>query len=243
MNPQVLRGFALVHAAALQPGGELHRTVLHELDGRRNANPMSSPARDHTAQSPTAPMLPMWPMMNDRQFQRKAAHILRENVRVLLDARKEEQIALARHCGHDKSWINKFLNEGRGVTLKDFDKIASFFGVETYQLFQPGISRLTERRIGADRRAGDERRVGHQGRALAMLRTELNKLPAVAHGSSSAHSPALNPTQVAMQRLVERFTREAVAIQSGGQAAMAGAGGAGVVEDRRKRRRSVPKPA
>lgn len=68
--------------------------------------------------SPTAAVLLLKPRMEDRQFQRKAIYVLRENIRVLLDARKEDQQTLARYCGHDKSWINKFLNEGRGRLVR-----------------------------------------------------------------------------------------------------------------------------
>src|SRR5678816_4275505 len=103
---------------------------------------------------PTMSVVFLQAHMKDPQVQLKAIYVLRENIRKLLDARKEDQQTLARWCGHDKSWINKFLNEGRGVTLKDFDRIATFFGLETYQLFQPGISMLTERRTAIERRSG-----------------------------------------------------------------------------------------
>jgi hypothetical protein len=156
--------------------------------------------------------------MEDRQFNLKAVYVLRENIRKLLEARHEDQQTLARWCRHDKSWINKFLNEGRGVTLKDFDKIASFFGVETYQLFQPGISTLTERRSGLDRRSAYERRVGHAGRQLAELRTEVNKHPAVAssmHGTPTTPRPSASAPEV--RRILERAAAELFAVQSGQQ--------------------------
>ena len=76
-------------------------------------------------------------------YSRKALYVIRENIRSLLVARKEDQAALAQHCGHDRSWLNKFLNSGRGIQLKDLDLIAGFFGIEPYQLFQPGISSLS----------------------------------------------------------------------------------------------------
>lgn len=44
---------------------------------------------------------------------------------------------------------------------KYWDRIADFFGVETYQLLQPGVASLTERRK-AERRNGRERRVGRK---------------------------------------------------------------------------------
>ena len=122
-------------------------------------------------------MAPLATPMVAPQFSRKALVVLRENVKTLLYARREDQAELARHCGHDKSWINKILNEGRGMQLDDLDKVASFFGIEPYQLFQPGISRLTERRRGGDRRTGLDRRVGHTGRLLTQLRMQLNKSP------------------------------------------------------------------
>ncbi len=155
---------------------------------------------------PTADVLLLSHRMDSAQFQRKAAHVLAENVRTLLDARKEDQQTLARWCGHDKSWINKFLNGGRGVTLKDFDKIATFFGLETYQLFQPGIARLTERRSGIDRRTAQERRVGHTLRLLSSLRTELNKVPKFA---SLAHPQVLQSGPEGLPEPVQRIMADA----------------------------------
>jgi hypothetical protein len=46
------------------------------------------------------------------------------------------------------------------------DAFADYFGIETYQLFQPGISQLTERRSGGDRRATADRRVNATLRGL-----------------------------------------------------------------------------
>lgn len=123
----------------------------------------------------------------------KAIFLIRQNVAALLAARHETQTALAQWVGHKKSWINKFLNEGREVQLKDLDRIAAFFGIETYQLFQPGISRLTERRSQIDRRVTRERRIGHTGRLLSTLQQELNKVPHLAssgvpHGTGATVS-------------------------------------------------------
>ena len=47
------------------------------------------------------------------------------------------------------------------MPLKYLDRIADFFGIATYQLLQPGISPLTERRSGLDRRLGRDRRISH----------------------------------------------------------------------------------
>lgn len=98
----------------------------------------------------------------------RALVLLRRNISSLLDARKESQTALARWLQKDKSWINKFLNETREIQLKDLDRIADFFGIATYQLFQPGISPLLERRHG-ERRAGRERRISHAQREMLEL--------------------------------------------------------------------------
>lgn len=95
----------------------------------------------------------------------RAPIIMRNNIQALLHARKESQSDLASWLKHSRSWINKFLNGERQVQLKDLDRIADFFGLATYQLFQPGISQLTERRRG-DRRKTQDRRIGHQHREL-----------------------------------------------------------------------------
>jgi transcriptional regulator with XRE-family HTH domain len=94
--------------------------------------------------------------------------LLRENIKALLRARKEDASTLARSLGHEKSWINKILNGHREMQVEDFDRVADFFGIATYQLFQPGISQLTERRL-TQRRRGRERRIGHQARELRSL--------------------------------------------------------------------------
>lgn len=93
---------------------------------------------------------------------------MRANVLALLAARKESQADLASWLKHDRSWINKFLNGERQVQLKDLDRIADFFGIATYQLFQPGISPLSERRV-QERRKRPDRRLSHQQRELRAL--------------------------------------------------------------------------
>lgn len=176
----------------------------------------------------------------------RAVIILRENLQILMERRGVDQPSLARWCGHKKSWINKFLNDKTGkkeLQLKDLDRISDVLGVLPYQLFQPGMSNRVERRFAADRRGTPERRIGPQGRELAGLRTELGKLPAVAHGSALAHSAAPDPVQHAIDLAVQRFAREIHALQSGRQAPDTGPTGARVPKDRRKHRRSVSKPA
>lgn len=117
----------------------------------------------------------------------KAPFIVRQNLGSLLAGRKETAAALARYVGKHKTWMSQFLTGKRSeLQLSDLDKIADFFGIATYQLFQPGISTLTERRSRTDRRTGRDRRIGHDVRMLGGLRTELNKLPSV-------HSSHANP--------------------------------------------------
>jgi transcriptional regulator with XRE-family HTH domain len=96
----------------------------------------------------------------------QALYILRNNIAGALTARRESQSALARWLRKDKSWINKFLNGTREIQLRDLDRIAQFFGLATYQLFQPGIAPITERRSGRDRRTGHDRRVSRLTQSL-----------------------------------------------------------------------------
>ena len=94
--------------------------------------------------------------------------LLRRNLEALLQARGQTQHDLAFWCRRSDAWLSKILddNANRGLPLKYLDRIADFFGIAAYQLFQPGITPLLERRKG-DRRAGMDRRVAH---APALLR-------------------------------------------------------------------------
>jgi len=95
----------------------------------------------------------------------RADLLLRRNIDTLLKARGQTRTELAAWCGRSRSWLSKIFNEStvpeeqRGINLKYLDRIADFFGLSTYQLFQPGISPLTERRKGQDRRSGQDRRI------------------------------------------------------------------------------------
>ncbi len=89
--------------------------------------------------------------------QLRAEVLLVENVRSLLNARGIDSQALAQWCGHKPAWISKILSGERGVQTADIGKIADFFGLTVSQLFQQGISPLTERRKAARRTGGDRR--------------------------------------------------------------------------------------
>ena len=86
---------------------------------------------------------------------------MKRNVDALLKARGQTRRDLAFWCRRGDAWISKIMAEDRReFPMKYFDRIADFFGIATYQLLQPGISHLTERRVGKDRRTGQERRIG-----------------------------------------------------------------------------------
>jgi hypothetical protein len=105
----------------------------------------------------------------------KALHVLRQNIRALLMDRKESEALLAQAIGFKhRSSLNKFLNNDRsGFQMWRLDKMAAFFGLPVYQLFQPGISPLTERRSSVERRRGHDRRVGHAHRYMLGLRASV----------------------------------------------------------------------
>lgn len=92
-----------------------------------------------------------------------AARLLKQNIDALLKARHQTQHDLAQWCRRSDAWLSKVLSEkpsdqARGLPLKYLDRIADFFGLATYQLFQPGITPLLERRKG-ERRSGRDRRL------------------------------------------------------------------------------------
>lgn len=101
----------------------------------------------------------------------RADVLLAQNIRALLDARRLDDQALAIWCGHKGAWLSKALSGERGIRLKDLGKIADFFGLTVAELFQHGISPLTERRrferrSGSDRRTGEDRRKARTGYEL-----------------------------------------------------------------------------
>jgi hypothetical protein len=88
---------------------------------------------------------------------------MKQNVSALLKGRHLTQKDLAMWCRKSESWASKILdlNSTREFPLKYWDRIADFFGVATYQLLQPGISAVTERRR-TQRRSAQERRVSRR---------------------------------------------------------------------------------
>lgn len=99
----------------------------------------------------------------------RANVLMKHNIDVLLRARGQTRHDLARWCRRTDAWISKIMSEEtREFPMKYFDRIADFFGIATYQLLQPGISALTERRK-ATRRLLPDRRAGRLAEALRVL--------------------------------------------------------------------------
>lgn len=144
----------------------------------------------------------------------KTSEQLRQNITALFAARKETPSQLAFALKKHRSWMTRFLNgERHELQLKDLDKIAEFFGVATYQLFQPGISALTERRRATERRSGRDRRVGHTQRA--MLGTVAGELARVRSNGQTQHGETTTTppdTRQRLKALVAEFDQRAAEI-------------------------------
>lgn len=90
----------------------------------------------------------------------KSSYLFKHNVEALLRARGQTKHDLAQWCRRSDAWLSKILGkDDRNLPLKYLDRIADFFGLAAYQLFQPGITPLTERRR-TERRSGRDRRIG-----------------------------------------------------------------------------------
>lgn len=93
----------------------------------------------------------------------RAPLLLKENIDALLRRRGYRRKDLAQWCHRTEGWLSKIFRESeRGVPLKYLDRMADFFGLTTYQLFQPGIARSSERRRGLERRSSVERRISRR---------------------------------------------------------------------------------
>ena len=92
----------------------------------------------------------------------KALPLLKANIDALLRARHQDQKDLAQYCRRSEGWLSAALRkEDRGLPVKYLDRIADFFGIATYQLFQPGITPLLERRSKVARRQTPDRRISN----------------------------------------------------------------------------------
>lgn len=126
----------------------------------------------------------------------KATYLLKQNIDALLKARGQKRKDLALWCRKTESWLSQIFRDGdRNLPLKYLDRIADFFGLATYQLFQPGLSGAAERRSGQDRRTGLDRRVSHATEMLA---------PVPSQADLEAHMRRLSPEQ--WQRFARHLT-------------------------------------
>jgi transcriptional regulator with XRE-family HTH domain len=101
----------------------------------------------------------------------KAHLLLKSNIDALLFARGLNRKDLAAYCRRSESWLSQiFRDPERNMPLKYLDRIADFFGIATYQLFQPGLSsRVGERRSGRERRSGMDRRISRATELLDVV--------------------------------------------------------------------------
>lgn len=93
-----------------------------------------------------------------------ALDLLRRRVGDLLFHSGRTRKDFAIYLGKQPSWSTEFFHGRHGVTLKDLDRVARFFGVSIPQLFEIDGYRFRERR-NAQRRTGRERRSGKDRRA------------------------------------------------------------------------------
>lgn len=110
-----------------------------------------------------------------KNSQLAAPRMFSENVSALLHARNQKAKSLALWCRKSENWISKILKNKTQARMEDLDRIADFFGIATYQLFQPGISSITERRRAQDRRSGQDRRISHEHRLMMEVRQEIER--------------------------------------------------------------------
>lgn len=148
----------------------------------------------------------------------RAHRLLAENISGLLRARHLRQHDLALWCRHTDVWLSYILSGKREPQLKDLDRMADFFGIATYQLFQPGVAAASERRSGLDRRGGRERRISHETRVARDLEARIRPKGAREHGAGepSAATDAFDQLVADLTRQLRRIIRQA---DLGGQTA------------------------
>jgi hypothetical protein len=89
----------------------------------------------------------------------KASYLFKSNIEALLRARGHTKHDLAQWCRRTDAWLSKIMGkDDRNLPMKYLDRIADFFGLSAYQLFQPGITPYLDRRQ-RQRRSGTDRRL------------------------------------------------------------------------------------
>src|SRR3990167_10655822 len=103
----------------------------------------------------------------------RANALIKANIDALLRARGLTRKDLAQWCRRSESWISKIMSEDRReFPMKYWDRIGDFLGIAAYQLLQPGLGGVGERRKG-ERRAGNDRRISALNqRVRVSLRSE-----------------------------------------------------------------------
>ena len=90
--------------------------------------------------------------------------ILRRRVRDLLHMSGRTRKDLALYLGKQPSWATDYFHGRHGITCRDLDRLARFFGISVANLFEIDGVRFRERRREerrkrwADRRSGIDRR-------------------------------------------------------------------------------------
>jgi len=148
----------------------------------------------------------------------KANRLIKANIDALLQARRQTRKDLAQWCHKSESWISKiFKEERREFATSDLDRIADFFGLATYQLFQPGISPLTERRAPGDRRTHRERRVGHAHRLMLRLGSAIDPYRSRTTPTAPGEAHQLSPDVAAeLLRLTKEHEQKVAAVLAAG---------------------------
>lgn len=154
-----------------------------------------------------------------KMTQLKATRLLSLNISALLRARGNKQKDLSEWCHHSEVWLSKFLKGDREMQLKDLDRVADFFGLATYQLFQPGIASSTERRSGSDRRTARERRIGQSKRLLGELADTIDaaRAPETQRGRTDDDATEATPLRSLVRDFERRFERLVAQADAGRQ--------------------------
>lgn len=138
----------------------------------------------------------------------KAEQLVKTNVAALLKIHHKHQKDLAQWCHRGESWISKiFKEQRREFPNKYLDRIADFFGLATYQLFQPGISRESERRR-TNRRIGKERRISAELRLMQETAAEVDRVRPVTGTSRHADEARAIATNAKIHRVLDEFLRQ-----------------------------------
>lgn len=192
---------------------------------------MSSPCAHYFEQSAN-------PFYGRALGEMKAPELLADNIAALLKRHHQNQHDLAMWCrpllnskrGNEDVWLSYVLSGKRGLPLKYLDRIADFWGLQPYQLFQPGIGRFERRR--AERRVQKERRMPVPARIAEELSARIDPArPRRAEGGSHE-----SPASSARRALIAKFERDLAALHAtepGGQTPAARRAVAGTRQRRR----------